>query len=115
MSIKVTNKEIKDTFRDVIAVGYCDAQNLLRAFDKIGHNSGVYGWNYDLYTIDGAAIVTGYRNTPGQGANREILREYEKRAADAWRAGGSYDERLDAVRALAVEYVRAELKARREC
>ena len=61
---KVTRNEINKS--NMVALGYCQAQMILNLFAedyKIGYNSGVYGWNYDLYRIRGVDIVTGY-NVP---------------------------------------------------
>lgn len=80
----MTRKEIINRFNYVYSVGYCDLQHLLRYHNKIGYNSGVYGWNFDIYSLDNGniAICTGYRNTPGKSINREIIRKYEQKARD---------------------------------
>ena len=59
---KITRSEINQ--ENMVALGYCQAQAALNHFGydyKVGYNSGVYGWNYDLYKINGVDIVTGYR------------------------------------------------------
>ena len=62
MNIKFTKKDILSNFANIICVGYCDIQYLLRYIDRIGYTCGVYGWNADIYKIDNATvIVTGYR------------------------------------------------------
>ena len=33
----------------------------LKYFDKIGYNSGVYGWNYDVYKYGRNILLVGYR------------------------------------------------------
>lgn len=33
----------------------------LKYFDKIGYNSGVYGWNYDVYEYGRNVLLVGYR------------------------------------------------------
>ena len=48
-------------YNSIISIGYCDAQYLLRGVDPIAYTTGVYGWNADVYNVDGVAIVTGYR------------------------------------------------------
>lgn len=36
-----------------------------REAKKLGHNEGVYGWNWNLYQIQpGVVLVNGYRNFP---------------------------------------------------
>lgn len=77
-----TRKDLYNLGGRVYYVGYCDAQYLLKGCDKIGSNSGVYGWNFSVYKpAHDIVINTGYRNLTGIDA-REITREYEKRACD---------------------------------
>ena len=45
-----------------LAVGYCDAQNLLKAHNPYAYTCGVYGWNYDVYEAYDMYICTGYRS-----------------------------------------------------
>ena len=70
---KVTRNEINKN--NMVALGYCQCQTILNLFGydyKIGYNSGVYGWNYDLYNINGVNIVTGYNTPYTQYSNKEI-------------------------------------------
>ena len=85
MKIRTTTKEIKNAKQFTIAIPYCDAQYLLRYQEPIAYTCGVYGWNYDVYQIDGALICTGYRGMPGEHF-RELLKQYEDkaRAVDPW-------------------------------
>lgn len=56
-------------------------QNLLRYQQPTAYASGVYGWNFDLYEIDGIAIVTGYRGCPAsKDFDSKILFKYENKA-----------------------------------
>ena len=58
---KITRNEINQ--ENMVVLSYCQAQTALNRFaynDKVGYNAGVYGWNYDLYRINGVDIVTGY-------------------------------------------------------
>lgn len=34
--------------------------------EKVGYNSGVYGWNFSVYRVGSVAIVSGYRNLIGE-------------------------------------------------
>jgi hypothetical protein len=43
----------------------------------------VYGWNFDLYDIDGVAITTGYRGMIGECIPSELIRKYESKAKKA--------------------------------
>ena len=78
----MTRKEIINNFNKVYSVGYCDLQFLLRGQNRIGYNSGVYGWNYDVFSFDNGniAICTGYRSTPGERIDYDIIRKYETKA-----------------------------------
>ena len=58
---KITRNNINQ--ENMVALSYCQAQTALNLFGtdyKVGYNSGVYGWNYDLYRIGGVDVVTGY-------------------------------------------------------
>ena len=33
----------------------------LNHLNKVGYNSGVYGWNYDVYEYDRNVLLVGYR------------------------------------------------------
>ena len=79
MKYKTTAKEIKQGYHKIIAVGYCDLQSLLSYKNPVACSQGVYGWNFDVYDIDGVAIATGYRGMPDKNskATYELIREYE--------------------------------------
>lgn len=78
----MTRKEIQIGYNKVYCVGYCELQHLLRRSNKVGYNSGVYGWNYDVFSLDNGniAICTGYRGMPGVRINHTITDKYEKKA-----------------------------------
>lgn len=80
MSAKLTRKDVLCLNPVTVAAGYCSLYYLLRNHKKIGHNEGVYGWNYDIYSVYGVTICTGYRGMPGKDAE---TRDYEQRAKEA--------------------------------
>lgn len=70
---KITKNEISK--KNMVALSYCQAQTALNRFGeeyKIGYNSGVYGWNYDLYRIGDVDVVTGYNCPYANKSNKEI-------------------------------------------
>lgn len=70
---KVTRSEINKN--NMVALGYCQIQHTLNFFGedfKIGYNAGIYGWNYDLYNINGVSVVTGYNVPYYQYSNNTI-------------------------------------------
>ena len=70
---KVTRNEINK--ENMVTLGYCQCQTVLNLFAydyKIGYNSGMCGWNYDLYRIKGIDVVTGYNVPYEKYNNKEI-------------------------------------------
>lgn len=82
MKYKTTAKDLKAGYHYIIEVGYCDLQSLLNYERPIAYSSGIYGWNFDVYDINGVAIVTGYRGMPSKNskASYDFIHEYEKRS-----------------------------------
>lgn len=63
-----------------IACGYCSMQNLLHYRSRVGYTCGIYGWNFDVYNINGTIITTGYRRMIGKTVDYALLKEYETAA-----------------------------------
>lgn len=82
MKYKTTAKAVKAGYYNVIGVGYCDLQSLLNYKTPIAYSCGTYGWNFDVYDINGVAIATGYRGMPSQNSkcSYALIREYEQKA-----------------------------------
>lgn len=79
-----TIKAIKNRYSKVFRIGYCDLQYIMKYEEPIYYNSGVYGWNCDIY-IDferDIAITTGYRNMCGNRIPSDILDKYNARAKE---------------------------------
>lgn len=79
MKFKTTNKQIQQYYGKVYRIAYCAAANLLRYEDARAYTAGVYGWNADLYVVEGVALVTGYRPGVGERVDYTILDKYEKK------------------------------------
>ena len=70
---RITRNQINKN--NMVTLSYCQCQTILSLFGydcKIGYNSGIYGWNYDLYRICGADVVTGYNVPYCQYSNKEL-------------------------------------------
>lgn len=78
MKNRLTRNDIK-TFNTRLSIPYATLQSLLSYIEPIGYNSGVYGWNFDCYDIQGVLLMTGYR-TIGKTVDRSIITKYEKQA-----------------------------------
>ena len=106
MKFKTTKKAITQNYRNVISIGYCDAQYLLQGKNPIAYNAGVYGWNADIYDINGVAIVTGYRPFGNISPDYKTIKKYEdearKIACNSW---GSYQNMLDKTDQLLNEFI----------
>lgn len=79
MRFKTTMKEVKATNRVILKVGYCNLATLLRYESPYAYTTGTYGWNADVYAVNGVAIVTGYRPF-GQSVDYDLVEEFEERA-----------------------------------
>lgn len=83
MNFKTTTQRIKENYGQnyILSIGYCDLQMLLKYESPKAFTSGIYGWNYDLYDIEGVAICTGYRGMPsGKSFDYDLVRKYETKA-----------------------------------
>ena len=90
-SIKTTKKEILErnlTFK----VGYCRLQYLLSCEAPVAYTRGIYGWNADVFDLDGCmCLVTGYRPF-GKSLPEKIVEKYEKAAMRYCESGkGRFD------------------------
>ena len=80
MKIRVTDKQIKEGFKNIICVGYCELQYLL--YYKIAdfNTCGIYGWKADFYKINNNTIIsTGYAPI-GNIRNYNLNKKYENKA-----------------------------------
>lgn len=78
MKVRVTRKEVLLHYTNVINVGYCDLQWLLKNREANFYTTGVYGWNADIYEIDhDTAIVTGYRPFGNIRPIHEIVKAFD--------------------------------------
>ena len=105
MKFKTTRKAIVNGSAKIVSAGYCDLSMLLRFHEPIAYTCGIYGWNFDVYEIDGLTICTGYRNMPGKRANN--ICEYEKKAekiAENWNI--PYEETKEQIENLLHEFIK---------
>ena len=107
MKFKTTKKEINQNYSSVISTGYCDAQYWLQGKNPIAYNAGYYGWNCDIYHINGVAIVTGYRPWGNIHPDYNTIKKYEDEArkicSDSW---GNYQKMLDQVDQLLNQFIK---------
>lgn len=104
MKFKTTKKAIMANYGNIIKVGYCNLQNLLKYESPVAYTAGVYGWNADIYDFGGVAIVTGYRPFGNICPNWEITDKYEKEAKDIYNTY-KYDDRIGALKVLQKKFI----------
>lgn len=90
MKFKTTNTELKSNFYKFSA-GYGNLQDILRYNSPIAYTSGIYGWNGDVYEINGVYLHTGYRSLVGNAIPQEILAKYKRKVANAEKHYSGYD------------------------
>lgn len=79
MRLKATKTQIKNNFKNIISIGYCDIQYLTYYKNPFAYSSGAYGWNCDYYEIENVCLSTGY-SPIGKDIDYEIIRKYELKA-----------------------------------
>ena len=80
--IRVSMKYIRNVWRKTFCCGYCDLQYIFRYEEPAYYNSGIYGWNCDIYCDykRDIAITTGYRNMTGKRIPSELIEKYTAEA-----------------------------------
>lgn len=107
MKYRTTQKEIKNNFGLVYKVGYCELQNLFNYTNAESYTCGVYGWNADIYSYGGTAIVTGYRPF-GKPLPREIYKPFEQKAEKIiYGDSVAWDKKKEELDKLVIEFFRA--------
>ena len=106
MKFRTTQKEIKNGYGYIFSIPYCDAWHLLRGREPEAYTAGVYGWNADIYSHGGVAIVTGYRPF-GKATPRELLKKYEQKARKIYEDYNikKYDTKIKKINKLLDEFI----------
>lgn len=95
MKFKVTRKQIKENYK-AVNVPYCELQHLLRYRSPVAYNTGIYGWNFDVYDFTdfstNICICTGYRLCPGIPVERDLYVKYEEVAKEIIYGDTPYQE-----------------------
>ena len=107
MKFKTTRKAITANYGTVISAGYCDLQHLFAREEAAAYTAGVYGWNADIYTFGGVAIVTGYRPFGNTDAEYTITRYYNDKAKTIVNDWDYKGDKKEALRNLIREYIAA--------
>ena len=106
MKVKTTRKAIVNSSSNIVCAGYCDLSYLLSNHSPIAYTCGVYGWNFDVYEIDGLTICTGYRGMPGRRANNIGAYEEKARQIMSWENKISFEEKQEQLEQLLHEFIK---------
>lgn len=92
--IHVSMKYVTRIFSKVYCTGYADLQFIMEGETAQYYNSGVYGWNCDIYAnyTHDAIITTGYRNTRGKRIPFELIEKYSAIAQEIKKASVNTEE-----------------------
>ena len=104
--IKVTEKQMKEGFKNIITIGYCEASNLLYFKNPDFYTCGVNGWKSDIYKINYNTIIsTGYTPINGK-RNYKLVKEYENKASKiAYNYNLSYEQKQKKIDKLIEKFV----------
>lgn len=115
MKYETTKKAILSNYPNVIKVGYCSLQTLLKFRSPDAYTvSKTYGWRADIYEITpNTVIVTGYAPFGNIVPDYETVKKYEEKAQEesalAWNrresSSQAYSNEAEAMDALFREFV----------
>ena len=107
--IRTTRKQIQNSFARVFQCGYCDLQYIFQWYNPSFYNSGIYGWNYDVYDLGNIAITTGYRGMFGERIPGELIKHFDAEAQNilSFENKQSYKEKQKAMEALKERFYEA--------
>lgn len=81
--VKTTKQSILNAYAPnyLFKTGYCNLQTLFHYDEPKAYTCGTYGWNCDLYDVEGVGITTGYRGMVGHSIDYDIVKKYEDMAS----------------------------------
>ena len=106
MKYRTTRKAVKEQYKTILKIGYCNLQLLLSRVDPFAYSTRAEGWACDYYYIGNDVVIsTGYAPI-GKPVSYDICREYEKKAQKALEGLWDYTDQRDALDALIEEFAK---------
>lgn len=105
MKFKTTKKAVNEGYNNIICVGYADLHYLLNQLEPTAYTAGVYGWNADIYNINGKMLVTGYRPFGNIKPDYDIVHKYNMMAKDIIHDTKDYTECKEKLNNLINEFI----------
>lgn len=114
LKVKVSKKDIKESYSNIITIPYCDAQFLLSGKQARYYSTRAEGWACDYYEIDKNTIIsTGYAPIDSKLRDYELTRKYDDKARAIYcNYDIEYNKRIKKIDKLLEKYV-AELLEKR--
>lgn len=105
--IKISAKQVKETFPRVLAVPYCAAQTLLKFQSPVWYTAGIYGKNADVFCEGDAVISTGYRPF---GKAARFVKKYEEKAVKflSKNRNASYKIQIEGLQKIVLNWLQEE-------
>ena len=105
MKTQTTNKQIRNNYKTIIKVGYCNLQRLLMREQVRYYTAGVNGWNSDIYIIENVAISTGYNPIGSIKPSYEVLCKYEEKAKQITNKYMDYEKQKKMLYKLIIKFI----------
>jgi hypothetical protein len=108
MKFKTTKKAINEGYYQIISVGSCDLQYLLKGNNPVAYSTRAEGWACDYYDIDGVCICEGYSPIASKNTNKlsyDKIKEYETRAKEISSNYGGWEDVKNALNDLLKEFI----------
>lgn len=110
MKVKITEKQLKNSYKNIISVNYCGLQYLLNRINANYYTAGIYGWKSDVYVINNnTVIVTGYKPIGNIKPEYKIIDKYNA-AAEKIIKKYSYDQQQKKLASLLNNFVKEVTK-----
>lgn len=110
MKVKVSKNEIVKSNINIIEIRFGYIQDLLIYKEPDYYTSGNYGWNADIYKVNGVLICTGYRAFGNIEPDYSILKEYENKAREILQnIKINHNDKMNRVNSLLNEFIKEVL------
>lgn len=109
MKIKITEKQLKNSYKNIISVNYCGLQYLLNRINANYYTAGIYGWKSDVYVIDNNTVITtGYSPIGNIKPEYKIIDKYNA-AAEKIIKKYNYDQQQKKLASLLNDFIKEVL------
>ena len=107
LKLKATKKTMRDGYRKIISIGYCDAEAILNYQNPIAYSTRVEGWACDYYDVNGVLLSTGYSPLSNKNTKDgyKVIREYNAKAREIIRSNIDYEAKKEQVNKILLEMV----------